>query len=85
MESSGSFGAIFIETNCYRHEMKLKTHTAYNEGQINKETNAWAVRIYDVHGKVLEQSSGKADSETAARGSMNAFVASVEPKYRKED
>lgn len=71
--------------------MKLKTHTAYNEGQINKDTGNWAVRIYNVHGQVLDTQSGKAKGETpkereaAARSAINAFVNSIEPKYRREE
>ena len=63
--------------------MRLKTHTAYSEMQINPEKGQWSVRIYDVNGKVQEQKSGTADNESEARAAANAFVASVEPNYRK--
>jgi len=62
--------------------MNLKTHTAYNETVIDQ--TSWSVRIYDVFGKVLEQSSGKANNQEEARKAASAFVSSVETKYRKD-
>lgn len=65
--------------------MKLRTHTAYNEGQFDVNSGKWHVRIYDGEGHVKEQQTGQAEAgnEAAIRAAMNAFVASVEPKYRK--
>jgi len=64
--------------------MRLKTHNAYSEMQFSEDKKSWSVRIYDVNGKVLEQKSGEGENEEASRAAAKAFVANVEPNYKKE-